>query len=175
MSKSSQKNTLFSYFGKSPSQGTPKRNNDAVTSPSVDNRSPAGVNTTPVRRPALTPSNNETPKMRVKQGFSQTPKSAVKKGDHKLGSLVWSKLDGYPVSISYPHFCLQKSFLNILIIQWWPSLVCLHPVEKVEKRPGKVHVQFFDDPPTRSADMSILYIVNILIFLMDFVKKQGLD
>ena len=99
---SSQKNTLFNYFGKSPQSTTPKRSNNAASgaSPCVENSSsPSAVNKTPARRPALTPSNNETPKMRVKQGFSQTPKSAVKKGDHKLGSLLWSKLDGYPVCI----------------------------------------------------------------------------
>ena len=94
---SSQKNTLFNYFGKSPQSTTPKRSNNA--SGCVEN-SPSAANKTPARRPALTPSNNETPKMRVKQGFSQTPKSAVKKGDHKLGSLLWSKLDGYPVCIA---------------------------------------------------------------------------
>ena len=95
MSKSSQKNTLFNYFGKSPQgQGTPKRERDS--SPAT-----AGNSSTP-RRPALKNNNesNETPKIKVKRGFSQskTPQSTGKKGDHQLGLLVWSKLDGYPVS-----------------------------------------------------------------------------
>ena len=46
-----------------------------------------------------------------------------------LGSLVWSKLQGYP---------------------WWPSLVCDHPTEKRSFRKQELHVQFFDDPITRA-------------------------
>ncbi|XP_041469199.1 DNA mismatch repair protein Msh6-like [Lytechinus variegatus] len=49
------------------------------------------------------------------------------------GDLVWARLEGYP---------------------WWPSLVCNHPtLEKCIKKDGKrglVHVQFFDDPPSRA-------------------------
>ena len=52
-----------------------------------------------------------------------------------LGSLVWSKLSGYP---------------------WWPSFVCNHPSENRAHRKGEVHVQFFDEPISRawiSADL----------------------
>ena len=38
----------------------------------------------------------------------------------------------------------------VFILCRWPSIVCLHPTKKVERLDGKVHVQFFDDPPTRS-------------------------
>ena len=121
---SKQKNTLFNYFAKSPTAvSTPSRNTSA-SSPSV--ASPSDSNTTP-RRSALTPSNNGTPKLKVKRGLAQTP-LPLKEG-YELGSLLWSKLDGFP---------------------WWPSLICLHPVKQVEKEGGKVHVQFFDKPPTRS-------------------------
>lgn len=123
MSKSAQKNTLFNYFGKSPQSTTPSRNSAANSSPSVASPS---ANTTP-KRPALTPSNNETPKLKVKRGFLQTP--VPQKEGFEAGSLVWAKLESYP---------------------WWPSLVCLHPTKKVAKENGKIHVQFFDDPPTRS-------------------------
>ncbi len=124
---SKQKNTLFNYFAKSPpGVTTPSRNAAAsASSPSVASPS-SNTNTTP-RRSALTPSNNGTPKLKVKRGLAQTP-LPLKEG-YELGSLLWSKLDGFP---------------------WWPSLVCLHPVKKVEKEGGKVHVQFFDNPPTRS-------------------------
>jgi DNA mismatch repair protein MSH6 len=61
----------------------------------------------------LTPSNNDTPKLKVKRGVSKTP-IPLKEG-FELGSIVWAKLDGFP---------------------WWPSLVCLHPVKKVEKEGG---------------------------------------
>ncbi|XP_076349800.1 LOW QUALITY PROTEIN: DNA mismatch repair protein Msh6-like [Tachypleus tridentatus] len=49
-----------------------------------------------------------------------------------LYEVVWAKLEGYP---------------------WWPSLVCNHPKDHVCVRPGKIpqiHVQFFDNPPTRA-------------------------
>lgn len=120
----SKKNTLFNYFVKSPSGST------STPSRSAGNSSPSAtspsINTTP-RRSALTPSNSTTPTLKVKRGVAQTPITPAK--GFELGSIVWAKLDGFP---------------------WWPSLVCLHPVKKVEKEGGKIHVQFFDDPPTRS-------------------------
>lgn len=48
--------------------------------------------------------------------------------DFKALDLVWAKLDGYP---------------------WWPGLVCDSPSEKTFMRKGQIHVQFFDNPPTR--------------------------
>lgn len=122
MSKSSQKNTIFNYFVKSPTTAagstTPSRSSNAVSASSPK--------TTPSRA-ALTPSNKDTSKLKVKRGLSQTP--LPQKEGYELGSLVWAKLDSFP---------------------WWPSLVCLHPVKKVAKEGGKIHVQFFDNPPTRS-------------------------
>ena len=115
-----QKNTLFNYF-KSPKSSTPTRS--TTSTPAAE--SPKTENGGTPHRPALTPSNG-TPTLKVKQGF--TP-SSQKKEQHKNGSLVWAKLDGYP---------------------WWPSIVCLHPVKQVACHSGKVHVQFFDNPPTRS-------------------------
>lgn len=46
-----------------------------------------------------------------------------------VNDVVWSKLDGYP---------------------WWPSLVCNHPRLKNHVKGNDIHVQFFDDPPTRA-------------------------
>ena len=125
MSKSSQKNTIFNYFVKSPTGSTTPSRSSAAPASSPSFASPS-ANTTP-RRAALTPSNNDTPKLKVKRGVSKTP--IPPKEGYELGSIVWAKLDGFP---------------------WWPSLVCLHPVKKVEKEGGKIHVQFFDNPPTRS-------------------------
>lgn len=58
-----------------------------------------------------------------------TPNKVKLKGnDFKALDLVWAKLDGYP---------------------WWPGLVCDSPSEKTFMRKGQIHVQFFDNPPTR--------------------------
>ncbi len=46
-----------------------------------------------------------------------------------LGRLVWAKLAGYP---------------------WWPSMICNNPSTGKTERKREVHVQFFDDPVTRS-------------------------
>lgn len=67
--------------------------------------------------------------------IKSTPKR--KKDDMKgcqfdLYALVWAKLEGYP---------------------WWPSLVCNHPKKGVHyevRQTTYVHVQFFDDPPSRA-------------------------
>ncbi|CAC5386036.1 MSH6 [Mytilus coruscus] len=56
----------------------------------------------------------------------------IHQSKYQLGDLLWSKLEGYP---------------------WWPSLVCNHPTENTHVKGGKnaqVHVQFFDDPVSRS-------------------------
>ena len=45
------------------------------------------------------------------------------------GTLLWSKLPGYP---------------------WWPSMVCNHPTSGKSVRKGEIHVQFLDTPVTRS-------------------------
>ena len=50
-------------------------------------------------------------------------------GGFPAGSLVWSKLPGYP---------------------WWPSMVCNHPTTGKTTRKGEIHVQFLDTPVTRS-------------------------
>lgn len=119
----SQKNTLFNYF-KSPKASTPAQN--TTSTPAVE--SPKTENSGTPRRPTLTPS-NKTPTLKVKQGYTQSSLKKDDKKEFKNGNLVWAKLDGYP---------------------WWPSIVCLHPVKQVECHSGKVHVQFFDNPPTRS-------------------------
>ncbi|XP_021924020.1 DNA mismatch repair protein Msh6 isoform X2 [Zootermopsis nevadensis] len=88
-----------------------------------------------------------TPSSASKKGTKKTP---AKKGSKKIVEtatsvthgkeqnkgkefgvydIVWSKLDGYP---------------------WWPSLVCNHPRLKTHVKENDIHVQFFDDPPTRA-------------------------
>ncbi|GFO37513.1 DNA mismatch repair protein msh6 [Plakobranchus ocellatus] len=76
-----------------------------------------------------------SPNDRDKKSASKKNSTPIKNGEaieHSEGDLVWSKLEGYP---------------------YWPSLVCNHPTEKVHVKGGKskqVHVQFFDEPPTRA-------------------------
>lgn len=52
--------------------------------------------------------------------------------DFSPGDLVWAKMEGYP---------------------WWPCLVYNHPFDgtfiREKGKCARVHVQFFDDSPTR--------------------------
>ncbi|XP_046358330.1 DNA mismatch repair protein Msh6-like [Haliotis rufescens] len=89
--------------------------------------------------------NNETPKKDVlsprrspNSGKRKTPTTNGNRNvtdtdpEFELGAVVWAKLEGYP---------------------WWPSLVCNHPTQKKHVKGGKqvqLHVQFFDDPPSRA-------------------------
>ncbi|XP_062979937.1 DNA mismatch repair protein Msh6 isoform X2 [Elgaria multicarinata webbii] len=60
--------------------------------------------------------------------------------EYSPGDLVWAKLEGYP---------------------WWPCLVYKHPTEGIlfrgRGRASRIHVQFFDDDPSRGW-VSIRYI-----------------
>ena len=60
-------------------------------------------------------------------GFVTSDEAAFSPGD-----LVWGRIEGYP---------------------WWPALVCAHPKlalhARTEGKSRTVHVQFFDNPPTR--------------------------
>ena len=59
-----------------------------------------------------------------------TSNNVIKKPSSKFeaGDVVWSRMEGYP---------------------WWPAVVCNHPVDKKCQRKNLIHVQFFDDPPSR--------------------------
>eukprot|EP00092_Neocalanus_flemingeri_P021276 GFUD01023058.1.p1 GENE.GFUD01023058.1~~GFUD01023058.1.p1 ORF type:complete len:109 (-),score=31.91 GFUD01023058.1:1-327(-) len=98
--QSGKQKTLFSFFNKTPKVQSPK---------------PA--------RPA--------PPSSVPVEASTTPKSVPPPHNHRFppGTLVWSKLTGYP---------------------WWPSMVCNHPTDGKSARKGEIHVQFFDTPVTRA-------------------------
>ncbi|XP_038051603.1 DNA mismatch repair protein Msh6-like [Patiria miniata] len=110
-----QKNTLFSYFSKSP----------AV----------ARKATSPVIADDVGEQKSKSPKETASKGLqSRSNGSGSGKVDHKfhVGDIVWAKLEGYP---------------------WWPSLVCNHPTLGKHVKQGKkpqVHVQFFDEPHSRS-------------------------
>ncbi|XP_053099909.1 DNA mismatch repair protein Msh6 isoform X2 [Hemicordylus capensis] len=60
--------------------------------------------------------------------------------EYSPGDLVWAKLEGHP---------------------WWPCLVYEHPTEKSifrgRGRASRIHVQFFDEPPSRGW-VSVRYV-----------------
>ena len=69
------------------------------------------------------------------------------------GRLVWAKLPGYP---------------------WWPSMICNHPTTGKCQRKREVHVQFFDDPVTRSwidKDLIKPWSEKVILFLTTCLGK----
>ena len=60
--------------------------------------------------------------------YKETTESENQDIPWKVGDIVWARLEGYP---------------------WWPCLVCNHPTSKTHVRKKKIHVQFFDNPPSR--------------------------
>ncbi|XP_052086117.1 DNA mismatch repair protein Msh6-like [Mytilus californianus] len=103
-------------------------------SPSINKSSGSVSDTSEILSP------KRSPNLKDKANANSTPKQTAKSSksndelvkEYELGDLLWSKLEGYP---------------------WWPSLVCNHPTENTHVKGGKnaqVHVQFFDDPVSRS-------------------------
>ncbi|XP_074846119.1 DNA mismatch repair protein Msh6 [Carettochelys insculpta] len=66
------------------------------------------------------------------KGRAEAARAASVSFDYSPGDLVWAKMEGYP---------------------WWPCLVYNHPTEgtivRGKGKSSRVHVQFFDDSPTR--------------------------
>ncbi|XP_067118843.1 DNA mismatch repair protein Msh6 [Centruroides vittatus] len=83
--------------------------------------------------PKSSPRVGKTPSKGSADSTSKRKKANnVKECPYSLYSIVWAKLEGYP---------------------WWPSLVCNHPKRGIHhefRRTCYVHVQFFDDPPSRA-------------------------
>ncbi|XP_068210274.1 DNA mismatch repair protein Msh6 isoform X2 [Palaemon carinicauda] len=81
------------------------------------------------KQPTLFTFFSKSPKPTKPKQETSSPGTLKLKGlDVKVLDVVWTKLDGYP---------------------WWPGLICDNPTDKTFKRKGQIHVQFFDDPPTR--------------------------
>lgn len=146
----SKQSSLFSFFGKSPPPVVAKLKPKPTPSP------------TEADLPSSVEKSNSSPKEQAKQHTPQqaTPKinkpkpknnsKNVQTGFNKLfgdkapqnkesnlfsfnaGSLVWAKLEGHP---------------------WWPCMIVPQPLSGQQMRgrgkDQRVHVHFFDEPPTR--------------------------
>ncbi|GCB73724.1 hypothetical protein scyTo_0002805 [Scyliorhinus torazame] len=135
----SRQRTLFSFFTKSPplSASKAKAGTEADVPPAKKANASPRENESGARPP-------KRPQAAARSPFSSGGEGKVKVGktgrspalspacEFTPGDLVWAKLEGYP---------------------WWPSLVYNHPTaDEYLRGKGKslrMHVQFFDDPPTR--------------------------
>ncbi|XP_053317334.1 DNA mismatch repair protein Msh6 [Spea bombifrons] len=119
--------SLFNFFAKSPPQtsGTKRKASptEADVPPAAGKKSISSPKEWAREKSAITGG---------KGGKTARPGTPSIVCDFSPGDLVWAKMPGHP---------------------WWPSLVYNHPKSDSHLRgKGKslhVHVQFFDDPPTR--------------------------
>ncbi|XP_078085788.1 DNA mismatch repair protein Msh6 isoform X2 [Mustelus asterias] len=128
----SRQRTLLSFFPKSPPLSASRGKAEADTPPTKASPRENGSGARPPKRPraaARSPLASGGERKAGKAGGSPALSPAC---DFTPGDLVWAKLEGYP---------------------WWPSLVYNHPAtDEYLRGKGKslrMHVQFFDDPPTR--------------------------
>ncbi|XP_021073444.1 DNA mismatch repair protein Msh6 [Mus pahari] len=137
----SRQSTLYSFFPKSPALGDTKeaaagasRRGAAASGASASRgRDAAWSEAEPGSRPAAVSASS--PEAKDLNGGSRTaaaqavPPSSC---DFSPGDVVWAKMEGYP---------------------WWPCLVYNHPFDgtfiRKKGKSVRVHVQFFDDSPTR--------------------------
>nr|BAV25096.1 DNA mismatch repair protein MutS-homolog 6 [Xenopus laevis] len=128
----SKQKTLFSFFTKSPPVSSSTKSGKVSSSPTE-----ADVPSSGGKKSSSSP--KEGAKEKAAGAAARTPGGKAPKSaapstacDFNPGDLVWAKMLGHP---------------------WWPSLVYNHPKEGTHLRgKGKslhVHVQFFDDSPTR--------------------------
>ncbi|XP_070696537.1 DNA mismatch repair protein Msh6 [Pempheris klunzingeri] len=140
-----KQSSLFSFFTKSPPPASKPKPKPSPSPTEAD-------------LPSAVEKSSSSPKEQARQTQQQAaktgrpnPKSSakpVKDGFKKLfgdkapagsrrsspscpfsaGALVWAKLEGHP---------------------WWPCMVVPQPLSGRQMRDGRVHVHFFDEPPTR--------------------------
>ncbi|XP_077469004.1 DNA mismatch repair protein Msh6 [Stigmatopora argus] len=138
-----KQSTLFKFFSKSPppmSKSKPRAQPAEADLPSSVDK----ANSSPKEEAKLLPS--KSPKIKPKSvtknskgglhklfGGKETPaKKVTSTCSFSAGSLVWSKLEGHP---------------------WWPCMVVPQPLTGQQMRgrgrEQRIHVHFFDEPPTR--------------------------
>ncbi|XP_012873397.1 PREDICTED: DNA mismatch repair protein Msh6 [Dipodomys ordii] len=138
----SRQSTLYSFFPKSPALNNAKkagassegrRAAAARASPALSGDA-AGSEAGPEPGPqAVESSPPEAKNLNGRLRSSAAPAAPASSScDFSPGDLVWAKMEGYP---------------------WWPCLVYNHPFDgtfiREKGKSARVHVQFFDDSPTR--------------------------
>uniref|UniRef100_A0A8C5K3M3 DNA mismatch repair protein n=1 Tax=Jaculus jaculus TaxID=51337 RepID=A0A8C5K3M3_JACJA len=143
----SRQSTLYSFFPKSPglSDGkkTPARASAAAAATPGASSSPSPAGAAAWSEPEAEPGSRpltvsaSPPRARNVNGGPRRSSAApavpaTSSCDFSPGDLVWAKMEGYP---------------------WWPCLVYNHPFDgtfiREKGKSVRVHVQFFDDSPTR--------------------------
>ncbi|KAM4693852.1 DNA mismatch repair protein Msh6 [Discoglossus pictus] len=126
-----KQSTLFSFFTKSPPLSSTKAGGIRTSPTEADVPTAGGKkkNCSPKEGAKERPAGNKSQKDGGRTPRAATPSVVC---EFNPGDIVWAKMPGHP---------------------WWPSLVYNHPKEQIFHRgKGKslhIHVQFFDDPPTR--------------------------
>ncbi|KAM5293111.1 DNA mismatch repair protein Msh6 isoform 10-T10 [Ctenodactylus gundi] len=135
----SRQSTLYSFFSKSPAPSgagrglaRASRGGAAVSRVAA---SPGGDAAPSEAGPAPGAATASPPEAKSLNGGLRRPAApavSVSACDFSPGDLVWAKMEGYP---------------------WWPCLVYNHPFDgtfiREKGKSIRVHVQFFDDTPTR--------------------------
>ncbi|XP_027995770.1 DNA mismatch repair protein Msh6 isoform X3 [Eptesicus fuscus] len=135
----SRQSTLYSFFPKSPA-GLKNANKAPAKASGADAAAAAtGASPSPSEDvawsevgPGRSASPPEARNLNGGLRRSTTPAVSSSSCDFSPGDLVWAKMEGYP---------------------WWPCLVYNHPFDgtfiREKGKSARVHVQFFDDSPTR--------------------------
>ncbi|XP_059515883.1 DNA mismatch repair protein Msh6 isoform X2 [Myotis daubentonii] len=135
----SRQSTLYSFFPKSPAGLSNAGKASVKASGEGGAAAAAGASPSPseeVARSEVGPGRSASPSeaRNLNGGLrrSTTPAVSSSSCDFSPGDLVWAKMEGYP---------------------WWPCLVYNHPFDgtfiREKGKSARVHVQFFDDSPTR--------------------------
>ncbi|XP_055475483.1 DNA mismatch repair protein Msh6 isoform X4 [Psammomys obesus] len=137
----SRQSTLYSFFSKSRVLGD---SNKAEAEASGEDAAAPGASASrggdaawskaksESRPAAVSASSPEAKNLNGESRRSAAPAAPASSCDFSPGDLVWAKMEGYP---------------------WWPCLVYNHPFDgtfiRKKGKSARVHVQFFDDSPTR--------------------------
>ncbi|TRY55075.1 hypothetical protein DNTS_020796 [Danionella cerebrum] len=133
-----KQSSLFNFFTKSPPPALKAKSNpspseaNAANGSNVSPREEAKVNS---KKTPAKPSSKSQAKAAHAKLFGEKAGVAKERGQSSLfsaGALVWARMEGHP---------------------WWPCMVVPQPLSGQQMRgrgrEQRVHVHFFDEPPTR--------------------------